>query len=190
MTSQSHESSDRHPGEPPLPDRGPAPGQRLRPMPFIITFLIMMGMWVIFSGKFDLFHLSLGVISCLIVAYLSSDLLITTTTFRNMPALWGGFIMYFPWLLWQIVLCNLHMAKLVFHPNMINLIDPRIVHFKSRLKHDMALVTFANSITLTPGTITVSLSPFGDFSVHAIDDVSASPQSGSMESRAGRIFGE
>lgn len=156
----------------------------------MITFLVMMSMWVIFSGKFDLFHLSLGVISSLIVAYLSSDLLITATTPRKIPLLWGGFLLYFPWLLWQIVLANIHVLKLVFHPDMINRINPQMVHFKSRLKNDMALVTFANSITLTPGTITVSLSLYGDFSVHAIDDASASPLPGDMETKSGRIFGE
>ncbi|MBU1172016.1 MAG: Na+/H+ antiporter subunit E [Proteobacteria bacterium] len=175
----------------PLHDsRENAPERRLRPIPFIITFLVMMSMWVIFSGKFDPFHLTLGVISCLIVAYLSSDLLITATTLRKIPLLWGGFLFYFPWLLWQIVLANIHVLKLVFHPDMINRINPQMVHFKSKLKNDMALVTFANSITLTPGTITVSLSLYGDFSVHAIDDASASPLPGDMESKSGRIFGE
>lgn len=150
----------------------------------------MFAMWVIFSGKFDLFHLSLGIISCLIVAYLSSDLLITTTTLRIIPSLWGRFLLYYPWLLWQILLANIHVLKLVFHPNMKEKINPQLIHFKSRLKNDMALVTFANSITLTPGTITVSLSVYGDFSVHAIDDASAEPLPGDMENKVAKIFGE
>ena len=147
-------------------------------------------MWMIFSGKFDMFHLGLGVISCLIVAFLSSDLLITTTTFKSMPVLWVRFLMYFPWLLWQIVLANIHVLKLVYSRDMLNHINPQMVHFKSWLKNDMALVTFANSITLTPGTITVALSVYGDFAVHAIDDPSAAGLPGDMEKKSGHIFGE
>ena len=44
---------------------------------------------------------------------------------------------------------------LTFHPRMMELIDPRIIEFDSRLTSDLARTTFANSITLTPGTITV-----------------------------------
>lgn len=181
MTIRSTKSTNSHTGK---------TSKRLKPTAFIITFLVMMSMWVILSGKFDAFHLSLGVISSLIVAYLSSDLLITTTTFKTLPGLWGRFLMYFPWLLWQIVLANIHVLKLVYHPDMMRRINPQMIHFKSKLKSDMALVTFANSITLTPGTITVSLSLYGDYTVHAIDDACAEPLPGEMEEKAAGIFGE
>jgi len=164
--------------------------KRLKPIPFVITFLVMFAMWLVFSGKFDLFHMSLGVISCLIVAAMSSDLLITNTTFGSIPVLWGRFMMYFPWLLWQIVLSNIHVMKLVYSKNPLERINPQMVYFKSRLKNDMALVTFANSITLTPGTITVALSVLGDFAVHSIDDTTAGGLPGDMEPKSGHIFGE
>ena len=164
--------------------------RRLKPVPFIITFLVMFAMWLIFSGKFDLFHMGLGVISCLIVAFMSSDLLITNTTLSTIPALWGRFLMYFPWLLWQIVLSNLHVLKLVYSRNLLERINPQMVHFRTKLKNDMAQVTFANSITLTPGTITVALSVYGDYSVHAIDDTTAGGLPGDMETKSGHIFGE
>jgi len=73
---------------------------------------------------------------------------------------------------------------------MMELIDPRIIKFRSRLKSDLALVTFANSITLTPGTITVYISLDGDFKVHAIDKASGEPLPGEMEARIARAFGE
>lgn len=164
--------------------------KRLKPIPFVITFLVMFAMWLVFSGKFDLFHMSLGVISCLIVAAMSSDLLITDTKLNTIPILWGRFIMYMPWLLWQIVLSNIHVLKLVYSKNPLERINPQMVYFKSRLKNDMALVTFANSITLTPGTITVALSVLGDFAVHAIDDTTAGGLPGDMEPKSGHIFGE
>ena len=73
---------------------------------------------------------------------------------------------------------------------MMNLIDPRIIQFRSKLKKEMALVTFANSITLTPGTITVSVNIDEDFSVHAIDKKSREDLPGEMEERIAMAFGE
>ncbi len=104
--------------------------------------------------------------------------------------MWLRFIKYIPWLLYQIFLANIHVLYLTFHPRMMELIDPRIIKFKSKLKSDMSLVTFANSITLTPGTITVYVSIDGDFKVHAIDKASGDPLPGEMEEQIGKAFGE
>ena len=73
---------------------------------------------------------------------------------------------------------------------MMDLIDPRIIKFKSKLQSDLARVTFANSITLTPGTITVYVTMDGDFSVHAIDKKSREGLPGEMEARIAKAFGE
>ncbi|WP_236889911.1 Na+/H+ antiporter subunit E [Desulfoluna limicola] len=161
-----------------------------KPVPFAVTFAVMMATWVALSGKLDIFHLSLGVVSCVIVSLISSDLLITSTSFKGMPGLWLRFVLYMPWLIKEIVLANIHVLKLVFHPRLHEKINPQLIEFRSRMKDDMGLVTFANSITLTPGTITVSLSIFGDYVVHAIDDASAEPLPGEMEKRVATVFGE
>jgi len=158
--------------------------------PFLLTFLIMFGLWILLSGRFDIFHLSLGVISCLIVAFFSGDLLFPELKTKGLLRSWVRFIKYIPWLLYQIFVANLHLMYLTFHPRMMELIDPKIVKFKSRLKGDLSLVTFANSITLTPGTITVYVSIDGDFKVHAIDKKSSEGLPGEMEDRIIRVFGE
>lgn len=157
---------------------------------YIVTFFIMFVIWIVFSGKFDPFHLSLGIISSLIVSLLSADLLFTGDRIRKMPSLYSEFIKYMPWLIYQIILANFHVMKVVLHPKMMDLIDPQIITFKSSLEDEVALVTFANSITLTPGTITVSVSNLREFSVHALDSHSGDPLPGEMEERVGRIFGE
>lgn len=156
--------------------------------PYVITFFIMFGVWVVLSGKFDLFHLSLGVISCAIVAYLSADLL--CPSMRGLLIMLVRWIPYVAWLMKEVIKANLHLTYLVFHPRMMDLIDPRIIKFRSKLKSDLALVTFANSITLTPGTITINVSLDGDFKVHAIDKASGDPLPGEMEDRTARVFGE
>ncbi len=157
--------------------------------PFIMTFIIMAGVWVLLSGQFDAFHLSLGVISCAIVAYLSGDLLFPAKP-KGLLGQWVRFVLYLPWLLVQIGKASLHVTYLVFHPRMMDLIDPRIIKFRSSLKSELSLVTFANSMTLTPGTITVYVTVDGDFKVHAIDKVSGDPLPGEMEARVSRTFSE
>jgi len=100
------------------------------------------------------------------------------------------FLKYIPWLIYQIWIANLHVLYLTFHPRMLDLIDPHIMRFQSKLTKDLSLVTFANSITLTPGTITVSVSVDGDFKVHSIDRMSAEALPGEMEERVAKAFGE
>ena len=160
--------------------------------PFLLTFLVMFVIWVLLSGKFDAFHLILGIISSAIVAYFSADLLFESPNIKlkDLPGSWIRFVRYIPWLLYQIFLANLHVLYLTFHPRMKDLIDPRIIRFGSKLQSDFSRVTFANSITLTPGTITVYVTMDGDFSVHAIDKKSREGLPGEMERRIAMAFGE
>jgi len=157
---------------------------------YATTFFVLFCLWVILSGKFDLFHLSLGVISCLMVTLFSKDLLFPEPGTAGFFGTLICFIRYIPWLLYQIFMANLHVLYLVFHPKMMDLIDPQIFRFQSRLKGDLSLVTFANSITLTPGTITVYVSIDGTFTVHAIDKQSREGLPGEMERRIAKAFGE
>jgi len=157
---------------------------------FCLTFFICFATWLILSGRFDIFHISLGVISCGLVAFFSGDLLFPTAFTREFPKQWLAFMGYLPWLFYQIFKANLHMLYLVFHPRMRDHIDPLIIKFDSRLKGDMAFLIFANSITLTPGTITVYTSIYGEYTVHAIDKQSADSLPGVMEDKIARIFGE
>ncbi|MFH2001629.1 MAG: Na+/H+ antiporter subunit E [Planctomycetota bacterium] len=158
-------------------------------MTFIYTFFILSGFWVLMSGKFDAFHLTLGAISCLLISYLSHDLLFSGLGHRRKPGIPFRFILYIPWLLYQIVLANIHVVRLALDPRAAEHVDPRIIRFKTKLKQDMSKVTFANSITLTPGTITVHITD-DEFVVHAISEKAASGLPGEMEERIARVFGE
>lgn len=174
---------------------GPVPAHaprviRRRLLPMIATFVLMAAVWVVLSGKFDPFHLSLGAISCALVAWLSSDLLFPTTQSAVFRWFWLRFLLYLPWLMWEIVKANIWVLYITFHPRMMRKINPQIIRFQSRLKSKIALVTFANSITLTPGTITVDVDMDGNFTVHAIDDKSAAGLPGAMEEKIAKVFGE
>jgi len=156
---------------------------------FLLTFIISFFTWIILSGRFDLFHIMLGVVSCITVSLFSCDILFPEITLKRLPGQWYRFIKYLPWILYQVFVANIHIMNLVFHPRMMELIDPQIITFKSRLKGQMSLFIFANSITLTPGTITVYVSIYGDFTVHTIDRHSGSSLPGQMEENVGKIIG-
>ncbi|MFN3535262.1 MAG: Na+/H+ antiporter subunit E, partial [Desulfatiglandales bacterium] len=155
-----------------------------------ILFFILFLLWTVFSGKFDPFHLSLGVISSIIVSLFAGPL-IPELRGKGLLRSWGRFLSYLPWLLWQIWLANLHMLRLSFSPRVLDLIEPEIITFNPGLKKDLSKLTLANSITLTPGTITISIGTYGTFRVHRIDKASAEGiTSGTMIEKVKKAFGE
>ena len=154
----------------------------------IATFLILFGFWVLLSGKYDFFHLTLGVICSLLVAFLNHDLLFANARVGDAKVIFQRFIAYIPWLLYQIVSSNIHVALVALSKN--KPIDPRIIRFKTKLESDISWVTLANSITLTPGTITMDIKD-GEFFVHALDKkVADDLHAGEMEDRVAHVFME
>jgi multicomponent Na+:H+ antiporter subunit E len=157
--------------------------------PFLIFFLLLLN-WVAFSGKFDAFHLGLGAFSALVVTLLSQDLLFSDRkkSLGNRFREAGRFLRYALWLLWQIALANVHVFKLAITRSGQDEIAPKVVTFKTKLKSDFAKFVFANSITLTPGTITIALRG-NEFLVHAISEATAKDlATGEMERRVAEVF--
>lgn len=152
----------------------------------IATFIIMLIFWVIMSGMFDAFHFSLGVVCCLLIAYFSSDLL-----FPEHGRPWVrellGMVAYLPWLIWQVLLANFQVAYIILHPRMLDKIDPHLFRFKTKLTRPLAKVAMAQSITLTPGTITVNIHE-DEFTVYALTSVAAESLPGEMEARIARAL--
>ncbi len=156
-------------------------------MSFILTFIILFSFWILLSGYFDFMHLFLGIISSLFVAFISHDLMIGDVNIRRGFKKLLRFIRYLPWLLYQIALANLDIVYRTLHPNMP--IAPRIIKFKTDLKTDMGIVTLANSITLTPGTVTIDVKN-GEFIVHAIAEKPAEDLlEGEMQARVKIVEG-
>jgi len=131
-----------------------------------VTFCAMFLFWLLLSGMLDAIHVGAGIICSAIIAFVSHDLLVTQK-WDKMLRKSGKFIIYVVWELWQILLANFDVAYRVLHPKMP--IDPSIIEFDTSLRSDLAIVTLANSITLTPGTITINIDQEkGRFQVHAI----------------------
>jgi len=158
--------------------------------PILFTFIISLATWLILSGQFDSFHISLGIVSSLIVAWLSGDMLFQNPIQKGFLTRAIRFVIYIPWLMVQIFIANLHILKIVFHPKPLEVIDPKIVKFNSSLSGQMPLYILGNSITLTPGTVTIFVNVFGTYTVHAIDRQSAEALPGEMENKIAGIFHE
>ena len=93
---------------------------------------------------------------------------------------------YLPWLLSRIIMSSIHVAKLVLHPRLP--IVPTLIPYRHTLRDHRAIVLLGNSVTLTPGTITVEASP-QQLLVHAIDTHSATDlTSGQMERKVAAVF--
>lgn len=148
----------------------------------LATFLIMAVVWVVLSGMFDPFHLTLGVICCGLVAHFSHGLLFWGGDAKSWTRGLVRWILYVPSLLWEIVLANIHVIRVVLHPRMLEVIDPQVIRFRTVLTRPISKVTLAQSITLTPGTITVDVRD-GEFTVHALTRSTAEGCPGAMEER-------
>ena len=156
----------------------------------ISIFFLLLVTWVAFSGKFDAFHLGLGALSSLIVTWLSQDLLFRdrkkNLSERLVEA--ARFVSYVFWLLWQIVLANVHVFKLAMTKDGAEEMSPRVVKLKTKLKSDFAKFVYANSITLTPGTITIQING-NEYLVHAISEaVEKDLKTGETERRVAAVF--
>ena len=120
----------------------------------ILVLAILYGLiWISFSGHFDFLLLSFGVISVLIVLYTLRRMQIVDETPVKFQMNIFSLITYCFWLTKEILRSNITVAKTILSPQ-IN-IKQNIFDVPLSPKSEAAQVIFANSITLTPGTITV-----------------------------------
>jgi multicomponent Na+:H+ antiporter subunit E len=132
---------------------------------FIAVFVVLFLFWILVSSAVDSQHILVGIVAAFIVSHFSSDLLIGKS--KDIPSLKAVplFLSYLVHLGVEIVTANLTVARIVLDPKLP--ISPSIIKFKTQLKTDTAKATLANSITLTPGTLTIDIK--GDtFYVHTL----------------------
>ena len=130
-------------------------------------FLLFLGFWILLNGKFtwEIFLFGLAVAAAVywfICRFMDYSLRKDFLLFKNA----GLFLLFMGVLLREIARANLGVLKLILSPRYEP--EPALVYFKTDLKSGICKVLLANSITLTPGTITVSVE--GDeFCVHCLD---------------------
>jgi len=155
-------------------------------MQALVLFAHLMVAWLLLSGHFDPTMIGYGVLSAIIVVALCARLQIIE---RDALPVYLGLrpFLYLPWLFKEIVLSNLSVAKVILDPRLP--IRPRLLRIRASQKTEMGQVIYANSITLTPGTVTLDVRG-GELLVHALTRDSADGLlSGEMDRRAARVEG-
>lgn len=150
----------------------------------ILVFVACLAFWLVLSGHFGALEIGLGVMSAAAVAVTNRDLDVLGPMLRVTPR----FLAYLPWLMKEIVLANWQVMKIVLDPRLP--IDPVIGRFEAPVTSALAVTTLGNSITLTPGTITLDVDG-REFLVHSLMGPEAlAACEGPMARRVAHIFAE
>lgn len=143
--------------------------------------------WLVLSGFYTAFLISAGLGSALAVGWLAWRMELADREGHPVhftPAA----VTYWPWLVKEILLSGWQVTKIIVHPRLP--ISPTLVRFKPTQTSAVGLVTHANSITLTPGTITVEATR-EEFLVHALTrEGAAGVVDSEMDRRVTRLEGE
>ena len=135
-------------------------------MRLVLISATLFAYWLLLSGHYNLWLVASGaVLSVLVVAFCLFKGLTDAEGFpiEKLPRA----LIYWPWLGWQMVLSALNVTKLILNPRLP--ISPTMVKVNTLQRSAVGLTTYANSITMTPGTISVEVSEQGKtIWVHAI----------------------
>lgn len=135
-------------------------------------FFAIFAFWMANSGHYKPLMLGFAALSFAITLALCARLKIIDREGAPYVRLFG-WLAYYPWLAWEIVKSNWVIIKACLRAELD--ISPSLVKLKTICKSDMAKVTFANSITMTPGTVTVEIE--GDkLLVHGLYEANTQPE--------------
>jgi multicomponent Na+:H+ antiporter subunit E len=153
----------------------------------LALLVALAGVWMLWSGHTEPFMLLLGAASCLFVVLACWRMGILDS--ETVPA-WLGvrpFVWYAPWLVKEIVKANLDVTKRVLRRQMP--IQPTLIEIVPTQRTELGRVILANSITLTPGTVSVDMQD-RSIRVHALTTAGAEDlSSGQMDRRVSRLEG-
>ena len=143
-------------------------------------------LWLLLSGHYEPLIVILGLLSCVFVAWVAHRMDVVDREGHPIHLTWRA-ATYWPWLLWQIVKSNVDVARIVLSPRMP--IERQIVWVRASQVDDLGYVIYGNSITLTPGTVTIDLID-DKIGVHALSDAFAEDlKSGDMDRRVTEMEG-
>ena len=146
--------------------------------------LVLFGLWLLMSGYFVALLISLGIASCILVVLIARRMELVDHEGHPIQLGVRG-VIYWAWLFWEIVKSNIEVARMILDPRLP--ISPTLFKTPATQPSELGRVIFANSITLTPGTVSVDVE--GDrILVHALSQATAdSLASGEMDRRVTRL---
>lgn len=149
-------------------------------MRLALISVTLFGYWLVLSGHYDTWLVvSGGVLSVAVVAFCMFKGITDEEGFpiEKLPRA----LAYWPWLGWQMVLSAWNVTKLILDPKLP--ISPTMVKVDVLQKSAVGIATYANSITLTPGTVTIQIDD-GELLVHALaEEVGNDLAGGEMDRR-------
>ena len=132
-------------------------------MKSLILFFILFSLWLLMSGHYNVLIVSLGIISCAFCVYVAKRGKLIDD--EGLPIFFIPRLSnYLIWLFKEILISNLNTAKVIINGK----VEPETFTVKVSQVTDVAKVTYANSITLTPGTVTTKMQK-DVFEVHALN---------------------
>lgn len=145
--------------------------------------------WLLLSGHYTAWLIGAGAVTAVAIALLGIRFGFIDEEGFPLERLLAG-LLYWPWLLIQIVKATLQVTRVILDPRLP--IEPRLVRTKYTPRTPAGIATYANSITLTPGTITVEVDHAdNEFVVHALTaDGVAGLMDGEMDRRVARFEGK
>lgn len=148
---------------------------------------LLFGVWLLLSGIFIPFIVSLGILSCAAVIWVTIRMDIVDHEGHPLHLTWRALV-YWGWLIVEIIKANIDVVKLVLSPT--SKISPTMVRVRASQQTDLGQVVYANSITLTPGTISVDVAN-NEILVHALSENGARDLlGGRMDRRVSKMAGE
>ena len=149
--------------------------------------LVLLGIWLLLSGHYGPLLIGLGVTSVVLTVWIASRLNVIDTEGHPIHIALRAFT-YFPWLFWEIIKSNVDVARRVLSPSLP--ISPQVFSVPTSQKTPVGQTIYANSITLTPGTVTIDVRG-SQLDVHALTTESADGvKTGRMDARVTRFEGE
>ncbi len=149
-------------------------------MRFATFVLALFVFWLLLSGIYTQFLVTAGLGSALAIALLVRRMKLLDREGFPSHLLVKALFSYWPWLGWEILKSAWDVSRRILDPRLP--ISPTLVEFAPTQRTDLGLVIHANSITLTPGTISVEVAP-GRFLVHALTREAAAGLAGSEMDR-------
>mgnify|MGYP003588082362 FL=1 len=156
--------------------------------------LVLFAFWMVLSGRTETKFVVYGILTAVVTTWVTYPLLLVPNKDGSKKYYVFGFsipkmIMYFFWLMWQLVLANIDVL-LATTGQELN-IDPKVVRFRFKDDNPMASVILANSITLTPGTVTMNVTDDGVYEIHALTvGAAAGVLDGGMQKKVADLYGE
>ena len=121
---------------------------------YLVTLFVFAAVWVLWSWHFEPLIVGFGIVAVILTVLIAARLKVLDSEGEPFE-INARLLVYLPWLAWQVTLSNLRVAKIILSPTLS--IRPHLIRVPANQRTVLGQVIHANTITLTPGTISLDL---------------------------------